>query len=219
MRDLLTAMIKAHEIQGILALENSLKQGWLGPCALCESCISCGNNGDAGWHRGRDYQRRFQCLCRWGQPTRLSPSTEHRSRKSWAAGDATSRAVWLALMAMKGEMGYPSVLSAEGWGFYDVQFKGKPFVCRQPYGAYVMENVLFKIAFPAEFHAQTAVECAFQLHESVKDRLDEIDEIQSQHMSPRFALFKNGTAAQSRRSRSLSPIHDSDWTDPRNAHR
>ena len=80
-------------------------------------------------------------------------------------------------MAMKGEMGYPSVLSAEGWGFCDVLFNGKPLVCRQPYGAYVMENILFKIAFPAEFHAQTAVECAFQLHEAVADRLDEIDEI------------------------------------------
>ena len=80
-------------------------------------------------------------------------------------------------MAMKGEMGYPSVLSAEGWGFCDVLFNGKPFVCQQPFGAYVMENILFKIAFPAEFHAQTAVECAFQLHEAVRDRLDEIDEI------------------------------------------
>jgi 2-methylcitrate dehydratase len=99
------------------------------------------------------------------------------SRKSWAAGDATSRAVRLALMALKGEMGYPSALTAKTWGFYDVLFKGKPFRFERRYGSYVMENVLFKISFPAEFHAQTAVECAVKLHSDVKDRLDEIKTI------------------------------------------
>ncbi|MFN7476770.1 MAG: 2-methylcitrate dehydratase, partial [Burkholderiales bacterium] len=99
------------------------------------------------------------------------------SRKSWAAGDATARGVRLALMAAKGEMGYPSVLSAKTWGFYDVLFKGKSFSLPQKLGSYVMENVLFKISFPAEFHAQTAVECAMQLHEQVKDRLDQIKKI------------------------------------------
>ena len=94
---------------------------------------------------------------------RHAPNTG--SRKSWAAGDATSRAVRLALMAKTGEMGYPSVLSAKGWGFYDVLFKGKPFKFQRPYGSYVMENVLFKISFPAEFHSQTAVECAMDLHQ------------------------------------------------------
>jgi len=98
-------------------------------------------------------------------------------RKSWAAGDATSRGVRLALMALQGEMGYPSVLTAKTWGYYDVLFKGKPFTMGRPLGSYVMENVLFKISFPAEFHAQTAVECAVQLHDRVKNRLDQIENV------------------------------------------
>jgi 2-methylcitrate dehydratase len=106
---------------------------------------------------------------------RHAPNTG--SRKSWAAGDACRRAVTLSLMAMTGEMGYPSVLTAEVWGFYDVLFDGKPFEFQRPYGSYVMENILFKISFPAEFHAQTAVECAMQLHPQVRDRLDEIERI------------------------------------------
>jgi 2-methylcitrate dehydratase len=106
---------------------------------------------------------------------RHAPNTG--SRKSWAAGDATSRAVRLALMAAKGEMGYPSVLTAKTWGFYDVLFKGKAFVFPRPYGSYVMENVLFKISFPAEFHAQTAVECAMALHPLLRDRIDDIARI------------------------------------------
>ncbi len=106
---------------------------------------------------------------------RHSPNTG--SRKSWAAGDATARAVRLALMTAKGEMGYPSVLTAKTWGFYDVLFKGKPFSFQRPYGSYVMENVLFKISFPAEFHAQTAVECAMTLHPQVRDRLQDIKRI------------------------------------------
>jgi 2-methylcitrate dehydratase len=98
-------------------------------------------------------------------------------RKSWAAGDATSRGVRLALMAVRGELGYPSALSAKGWGFYDVLFDGKPFTLGRPLGSYVMENVLFKISFPAEFHAQTAVECAFQLHDQVTNRLEQIHKV------------------------------------------
>src|SRR4029434_4637355 len=108
-----------------------------------------------------------------GQSLRAYPPTPNTgSRKSWAAGDATARAVRLALMAAKGEMGYPSVLTAKTWGFYDVLFKGKPFSFRRPYGSDVMEHVLFKISYPAEFHAQTAVECAMALHPQVKDHLD-----------------------------------------------
>jgi 2-methylcitrate dehydratase len=106
---------------------------------------------------------------------RHSPNTG--SRKSWAAGDATSRAVRLALIAKTGEMGYPSVLTAKTWGFYDVLFKGAPFKFERSYGSYVMEHVLFKISFPAEFHAQTAVECAMQLHPLVRDRLADIRRI------------------------------------------
>ncbi|MGH8716773.1 MAG: bifunctional 2-methylcitrate dehydratase/aconitate hydratase, partial [Burkholderiales bacterium] len=113
-----------------------------------------------------------------GQPLRTyrhAPNTG--SRKSWAAGDATSRAVRLALMTLVGEMGYSSALTAKTWGFYDVLFKGNEFKIQRPYGSYVMENVLFKISFPAEFHAQTAVECAFKLHPQVKARLDEVKNI------------------------------------------
>ena len=106
---------------------------------------------------------------------RHAPNTG--SRKSWAAGDATARAVRLALIALTGEMGYPSVLTAKTWGFYDVLFKGKPFSLPQPFGSYVMENVLFKISFPAEFHAQTAVECAVALHTHVRDRLEDIEKV------------------------------------------
>src|SRR5439155_8168573 len=106
---------------------------------------------------------------------RHAPNTG--SRKSWAAGDATARAVRLALMAAKGEMGYPSVLTAKTWGFYDVLFKGEAFRFQRPYGSYVMEHVLFKISFPAEFHAQTAVECAVSLHPQLKDKLEYIEKI------------------------------------------
>jgi 2-methylcitrate dehydratase len=113
---------------------------------------------------------------------RHAPNTG--SRKSWAAGDATSRAVRLALIAMTGEMGYPSALTAKTWGYYDVLFKGKAFSVPQSYGSYVMENVLFKISYPAEFHAQTAVEAAMILHPAVKDRLDEIERIMIETQEP-----------------------------------
>jgi 2-methylcitrate dehydratase len=99
-------------------------------------------------------------------------------RKSWAAGDACRRAVQLALITLKGEIGYPSALTAKGWGFQDVLFKGNDLVLERKLGSYVMEQVLFKISFPAEFHAQTAVECAYKLHDEVKDRLDEIERIE-----------------------------------------
>ena len=99
---------------------------------------------------------------------RHAPNTG--SRKSWAAGDATSRAVRLALMARAGEMGYPSVLTAKTWGFYDVSFRGQAFKFQRPYGSYVMENVLFKISYPAEFHAQTAVEAAMTLQRQLDAR-------------------------------------------------
>ena len=176
-RDLLTAMIKAHEIQGVLALENSLNRVGLDHVHFVKVASTAVVTGLLGGGEPEIIDAVSNAFADGGslRVYRHAPNTG--SRKSWAAGDATSRAVWLGLMAMKGEMGYPSVLSAEGWGFSDVLFKGKPFVRRQPYGAYVMENILFKIAFPAEFHAQTAVECAFKLHEEVRDSLAEIDEI------------------------------------------
>jgi 2-methylcitrate dehydratase len=125
---------------------------------------------------------------------RHAPNTG--SRKSWAAGDATSRAVRHALISLTGEMGYPSALSAKTWGFYDVLFKGKPFSLPQPFGSYVMENVLFKISFPAEFHAQTAVEAAMKLHSLVRDRIDEIDRIVIETQEPGVRIIdKTGPLA------------------------
>jgi 2-methylcitrate dehydratase len=125
---------------------------------------------------------------------RHAPNTG--SRKSWAAGDATSRAVRHALLAMTGEMGYPSALSARTWGFFDVLFKGRPFTFPQGFGSYVMENVLFKISFPAEFHAQTAVECAMQLHPSVKDRIGDVDRVVIETQEPGVRIIdKTGPLA------------------------
>jgi 2-methylcitrate dehydratase len=122
---------------------------------------------------------------------RHAPNTG--SRKSWAAGDATSRAVNLAMLTLKGEIGYPSVLTAKTWGFYDVLFKGQEFKFQRPYGSYVMEHVLFKIAYPAEFHAQTAVECALKLHPQIKDRLEDIQSIElTTHESAIRIISKTG---------------------------
>src|SRR6202000_3274369 len=125
---------------------------------------------------------------------RHAPNTG--SRKSWAAGDATSRAVRHGLMALKGEMGYPSALSAKTWGFYDVLFKGQSFKFQRPYGSYVMENVLIKISFPAEFHAQTAVEAAMALHAKVKDKLGDIEKIVIETQEPGVRIIdKTGELA------------------------
>ena len=177
MRDVLTGMIKAHEIQGVIALENSFNRVGLDHVVLVKVASTAVVSAMLGLTREEIINAVSNA---WvdGQSLRTyrhAPNTG--SRKSWAAGDATSRAVRLALMAAKGEMGYPSGLSAKGWGFYDVLFKGKPFTFSRKYGSYVMENVLFKISFPAEFHAQTAVECAVQLHPQVKDRLNDIKKV------------------------------------------
>jgi 2-methylcitrate dehydratase len=164
MRDVLTAMIKAHEIQGCIALENSFNKVGLDHVVLVKVASTAVVAQMMGL--ARDEIVNAVSLA-WvdGQSLRTyrhAPNTG--SRKSWAAGDATSRAVRLALIAKTGEMGYPSVLTAKTWGFYDVLFKGNPFAFQRPYGSYVMENVLFKISFPAEFHSQTAVEAAMTLH-------------------------------------------------------
>jgi 2-methylcitrate dehydratase len=177
MRDVLTAMIKAHEIQGVIALENSFNRVGLDHVVL----VKVASTAVVSWLLGLTHEQIINALSLAfvdGQALRTyrhAPNTG--SRKSWAAGDATSRAVRLALIAQTGEMGYPSVLTAKTWGFYDVLFKGNAFKFQRPYGSYVMENVLFKISFPAEFHAQTAVECALQLHPLVKDRLGDIKKI------------------------------------------
>ena len=168
MRDVLTAMIKAHEIQGVLALENSFNRVGLDHVVLVKVASTAVVSILLDLNKEETMNAVSQA---WvdGQSLRTyrhAPNTG--SRKSWAAGDATSRAVRLALISQTGEMGYPSVLTARGWGFYDVLFKGKPFKFQRPFGSYVMENVLFKISFPAEFHSQTAVECAMQLHQEMQ---------------------------------------------------
>ena len=177
MQDVLTAMIKAHEIQGVIALANSFNRVGLDHVVLVKVASTAVVAHMLGLSRDEIIDA---VSLAWvdGQSLRTyrhAPNTG--SRKSWAAGDATSRAVRLALIAKTGEMGYPSVLSAKTWGFYDVLFEGQPFRFDRPYGSYVMENVLFKISFPAEFHAQTAVECAMQLHPLVRDRLQDIRRI------------------------------------------
>jgi 2-methylcitrate dehydratase len=164
MREVFTAMIKAHEIQGCIALENSFNKVGLDHVLLVKVATTAVVTKLLGLNRD---QAIAAVSLAWvdGQSLRTyrhAPNTG--SRKSWAAGDATSRGVRLALMARAGEMGYPSALTAKTWGFYDVLFKGREFQFQRPYGSYVMENVLFKISFPAEFHAQTAVEAAMTLH-------------------------------------------------------
>ncbi|MDE2234196.1 MAG: bifunctional 2-methylcitrate dehydratase/aconitate hydratase [Gammaproteobacteria bacterium] len=184
MRDVLTAMIKAHEIQGVLALENSFNRVGLDHVLLVRVATAAVVTRMLGGTREQIINAVSQAFIDGGalRTYRHAPNTG--SRKSWAAGDATSRAVRLALMAMTGEMGYPTALSAKTWGFYDVLFKGQPFKFQRAYGSYVMENVLFKISFPAEFHAQTAVECAMQLHARVKDRLEQVEKVVIETQEP-----------------------------------
>jgi len=163
-RDVLTAMIKAHEIQGCIALENSFNKVGLDHVILVKVASTAVVCQLLGLTREQTLNAVSLAFVD-GQALRTYRHAPNAgSRKSWAAGDATSRAVRLALIAKTGEMGYPSALSAKTWGFYDVSFKGQPFKFQRPYGSYVMENVLFKISFPAEFHSQTAVEAAMTLH-------------------------------------------------------
>ena len=176
-RDVLIAMIKAHEIQGVIALANSFNRVGLDHVVLVKVATTAVVASMLGLSRD-EIVNAISLAWVDGQSLRTyrhAPNTG--SRKSWAAGDATARGVRLALIAKTGEMGYPSVLTAKTWGFYDVSFKGQPFRFERPYGSYVMEHVLFKISFPAEFHAQTAVECAMQLHPHIRDRLGEIRRI------------------------------------------
>jgi 2-methylcitrate dehydratase len=168
MKDVLIAMVKAHEIQGCIALENSFNKVGLDHVLLVKLASTAVVGRLLGLTRDELINAISLALVD-GQALRTyrhAPNTG--SRKSWAAGDATSRAVRLALIAKTGEMGYPSVLTAKTWGFYDVLFKGNAFKFQRPYGSYVMENVLFKISFPAEFHSQTAVEAAMTLHAQLR---------------------------------------------------
>jgi 2-methylcitrate dehydratase len=177
MRYLLSAMVKAYEIQGVMALENSFNRVGLDHVVLVKLATAALATRMLGGTREQVVDAISQV---WvdGQSLRTyrhAPNTG--SRKAWAAGDATSRGVRLALLTLAGEIGYPSALTAPTWGFYDVSYRGNRFRFQRPYGSYVMENILFKISYPAEFHAQTAVECAIKLHEQVKGRLEEVERV------------------------------------------
>jgi 2-methylcitrate dehydratase len=169
MRDVLTAMIRAHEIQGVIALENSFNRVGLDHVVL----VKVASTAVVGRLLGLTREEIINAVSlAWvdGQSLRTYRHAPNAgSRKSWAAGDATSRAVRLALIARTGEMGYPSVLTAKTWGFYDSLFRGQPFTFQRDFGSYVMENVLFKISYPAEFHAQTAVEAAMRVHRQLAE--------------------------------------------------
>jgi 2-methylcitrate dehydratase len=175
--NVLAAMVKAHEIQGILALENSYNRVGLDHVLLVRVATAAVATAMLGGNKNHIISALSNAWTDGGALRLYRHAPNTGPRKSWAAGDATSRGVRLALMAMQGEMGYPSALTAKQWGFYDVLFKGKPFILGRPLGSYVMENVLFKISFPAEFHAQTAVEAAFRLHNQAKDRIEQIDKV------------------------------------------
>ncbi len=177
-RDVLTAMIKAHEVQGCIALENAFNRVGLDHVVLVKVASTAVTAELLGLTRE---QALNAVSLAWvdGQSLRTYRHFPNAgTRKSWAAGDATSRAVRLALMAQIGEMGYPSALTADTWGFYDASFRGHSFSFQRPYGSYVMENILFKISFPAEFHAQTAVEAAIQLHDTLLARGRSVDDIE-----------------------------------------
>jgi 2-methylcitrate dehydratase len=193
MRDVLTAMIKAHEIQGCIALENSFNRVGLDHVLLVRVASTAVVTQLLGGTREQIVDALSHAWIDGSSLRTYRHAPNAGPRKSWAAGDATSRAVRLALLVLKGEIGYPSALTAPQWGFYDVSFKGQPFKFQRPYGSYVMENVLFKISFPAEFHAQTAVEAAVKLHPKVCNRIDEIDRIvMTTHESAIRIISKTG---------------------------
>jgi 2-methylcitrate dehydratase len=193
MRDVLLAMVKAHEIQGVLALGNSFNRVGLDHVLL----VRVASTAVAAALLGATREQMIAALSHaWIDGSALrtyrhAPNTG--SRKSWAAGDATSRAVRLALIAKTGEMGCPSALTARIWGFQDVSFRGNPVKLAQPLGSHVMEHILFKISHPAEFHAQTAVECALKLHPDVRGRLDAVERIElTTHESAIRIIDKTG---------------------------
>ncbi len=176
-KEVLEMSIKAHEIQGVLALQNSLNRVGLDHVFFVKVASTAVAAKMLGGSREEVLNALSNAWVDGGSLRTYRHAPNTGSRKSWAAGDATSRAVQLALIAMKGEMGYPGALTTKGWGFQDVLFKGQEVTLERELGSYVMENVLFKVSFPAEFHAQTAAEAGVKLHPEVKDRLDEIEEI------------------------------------------
>ena len=192
-KDVLEYMIKAHEIQGILALENSFNKVGLDHVLLVRVASTAVATHMLGGTREQIIDALSQAWADGSSLRAYRHAPNAGSRKSWAAGDATSRAVRLAMITMAGEMGMPSILSSPEWGFYDVSFKGREFSFSKSYGTYVMENILFKISFPAEFHAQTAVECAVLLYPEIKEKLNEIERIEvTTHESALRIIDKTG---------------------------
>ncbi|HEY3860742.1 MAG TPA: bifunctional 2-methylcitrate dehydratase/aconitate hydratase [Verrucomicrobiae bacterium] len=193
MSAVLNAMIQAHEIQGVLALGNSFNRAGMDHVLLVRVATTAVAARLLGGGRAQVINAVSNAWADGGalRVYRHAPNTG--SRKSWAAGDATARGVWQALQAMKGEMGYPTVLTAKTWGFSDALFRSQPIKLTRPLGCYVMENILFKIRCPAEFHSQTAVEAAIQLHPQVKHRLGDIDKIElTTHESAIRIICKTG---------------------------
>jgi 2-methylcitrate dehydratase len=187
--EVLAAMIKAHEIQGVIALENSFNRVGLDHVLSVRVASAGVVAGMLGGTRAQIQAAISHAFVDGGALRTYRHAPNAGSRKSWAAGDATARAVWLALMVMRGEMGYPAVLSAPQWGFQDVILKGKPLRLGRELGAYVMENVLFKVSFPAEFHAQTAVEAAIRLHPQVAGRLREVARVEITTQEPALRII------------------------------
>jgi 2-methylcitrate dehydratase len=187
--DVLTTMIKAHEIQGILSIDNSFNRVGLDHVLLVRIATTAVITKMMGGTREQIINAISNAWVDGGALRNYRHEPNTGSRKSWAAGDATSRGVRLALMAMTGEMGYPLVLSAKNWGFYDVLYRSKAFKVEQEFGCYVMENILFKISYPAEFHAQTAIEASLLLHGEIKDRLDDITKIIIETQEPGIRII------------------------------
>jgi len=191
--EVLVGAIKAHEIQGVLALENSFNRAGMDHVILVRIATTAVATGMLGGNRAQIINAVSNAWADGGalRVYRHAPNTG--SRKSWAAGDATSRGVWHAFNALRNEMGYEGVLTTKIWGFQDALFRGKSIVLARPLGSYVMENVLFKISFPAEFHAQTAVEASITLHPQVKNKLDQIDRVEmTTHESAIRIIDKRG---------------------------
>lgn len=192
-RDVLTAMIKAHEIQGVLALNHAFNRIGLDHVFLVRVASAAVTTKLLGGSEGEIRNATSHAWLDGGALRTYRHDANTGSRKSWAAGDAASRGVRLALMTLAGEMGYTTPLSAPRWGFSDVHFGGRPIELAQQLGSYVMENVLFKISFPAEFHAQTAVEAAVELHAAVSGRLESIERIRIETQEPAIRIIdKNG---------------------------
>lgn len=187
--DVLGALIQAYEIQGVLALENSFNRAGLDHVILVRVATAAVTARLLGGTPAQVINAISNAWADGGslRVYRHAPNTG--SRKSWAAGDATARGVWHAMMAMRGEMGYPTVLTTPTWGFGDALLRGKPIVLPRTLGSYVMENILFKVSFPAEFHAQTAVECAFVLHSKVKDHIDQVESVTIHTQEPAMRII------------------------------